>query len=274
VVLTAGLDNQAQPERLEIAVWAWGPGYESWLVDTRQINGSPGAAEPWDEVAKILNTDWPREGGGTMQIAKACADTGGQHTQGVYQQIRRLRDPRLIGIKGVPGWNKAAPVNGPTMVDVTERGKKIKRGMRLWTVAVDVFKSDLYRLLHLTRGDAAGYPAGWVHLPQGMDTEQVKQLVGEQLITVQSRLGYTKLEWQKLRANEQLDMRVYARAALTVLGSDRYGDRFWNRFTRGDAPELEPDAPAPIAVSPVASVTTPPPRDFRALARRLVSRTA
>jgi phage terminase large subunit GpA-like protein len=31
VVLTAGVDNQN--DRLELAVWAWGPGYESWLIE-------------------------------------------------------------------------------------------------------------------------------------------------------------------------------------------------------------------------------------------------
>ena len=34
--------------------------------------------------------------------------------------VNALRHPRLVPIKGVPGWNKASPVNGPTMVDVTD----------------------------------------------------------------------------------------------------------------------------------------------------------
>jgi phage terminase large subunit GpA-like protein len=94
VVLAAGIDNQAQPERLEMAVWAFGPGYESWLVDVRQFLGSPASAETWDQVKAVLDADWPREAGGTMRIAKVGADTGGQHTAGVYEQLRRLRDLR------------------------------------------------------------------------------------------------------------------------------------------------------------------------------------
>lgn len=273
LVLTAGIDNQAAPERLEIAVWAWAPGYQSWLVDTQQIHGSPAANEPWDEVAKLLEKDWPIEGGGTIKISKAAADTGGQHTAGVYTQIRRLRSQRLVPIKGVPGWNKSSPVNGPTMVDVTEAGRKIKRGLRLWTVAVDVFKSELYRRLWLARGDGDGYPAGWVHLPEGMDAEQVKQLVAEELVTVQDRRGFSKVEWKKTRANEQLDMCVYARAALSVMGSDRYGERFWTRYVRDVVPPVEdggaPPGPIVLTVAP-----EPEPMPVSPVKKSLASRLA
>jgi phage terminase large subunit GpA-like protein len=62
---------------------------------------------------------------------------------------------------------------------------------------------------------AAACPAGTVHLPRGIDAEWVKQLVAEQLVTVKTRRGFTRLEWQKLRErNEALNCRVYARAAL------------------------------------------------------------
>jgi phage terminase large subunit GpA-like protein len=131
VVLTDGIANQAAPERLEFSLWAWAPGYESGLVETRQIPGSPAAPDTWDAIAELIAKDWPCEDGGTMRIARAAADTGGQHTAGVYVQLRRLRDPRIVPIKGVPGWNKASPVMGPTPMDVTEGGRKIKRGLCL-----------------------------------------------------------------------------------------------------------------------------------------------
>ena len=83
-----------------------------------------------EAVARLLNADWPVEGGGTMKISAACADTGGNWTQSCYSQIRRLRDPRIKAIKGVPGWNRAAPVNGPTLIDITENGRKIRRGRK------------------------------------------------------------------------------------------------------------------------------------------------
>jgi phage terminase large subunit GpA-like protein len=254
VVLTAGVDNQN--DRLELAVWAWGPGYESWLVDTKAIYGRPDDPDTWDDLAHELNRPWPIEGGGSLKIAKVGIDTGGNYTSTVYQQVRRLRDPRIVPLKGVEGWNRAAPVTGPTLVDVMESGRKLKRGLRLWTVSVSTFKSDLYRRLWLTRGDGVGYPPGWVHLPEAMEPDQVRQLVAEELVTVKTRLGFAKLEWHKIRdRNEQLDCAVYARAALSVLGSDRYGERFWGRFGRAsEAPRIAQPAPEP---TPVQSAPAP-----------------
>ena len=63
LTLTAAVDNQAAPERLEVAVWAWATGYESWLIDTHVVDGSPAEPAPWDTVKALLDRDWPVEGG-------------------------------------------------------------------------------------------------------------------------------------------------------------------------------------------------------------------
>lgn len=244
VVLTAGVDNQSAPERLEWAVWAWAPGYESWLVDTGVLEGSPSEPEPWDKLAAIMAQDWPREGGGTMRVARIGIDTGGNHTQGVYTHLRRLRDPRLMPLKGVSGWTKAATVTGPTLVDITTKGVKVKRGLKLWTVAVDHWKAELYRRLWVVAREDGSYPPGRVHLPLGYDVEQVKQLVAEQLVTVKTRQGFTRQEWRPLRLrNEQLDMAVYARAALSLMGADRFGERFWTRQAKPLGEEMQKPVP-------------------------------
>jgi phage terminase large subunit GpA-like protein len=263
VVLTADVDVQAQPARVEMSVWAWGPGFESWLVDHKVFDGSPADPEPWEEFAKALNQQWPAEEGGTMKIARVGVDTGGLNTQGVYVQLRRLHDPRIMPLKGLGGWNRAAPVNGPTLVDVTDKGRKLTRGLRLWTVAVDGMKSDLYGRLHKTRGDADEFPPGYVHLPEGIDSEFIKQLCAEQLITKKTRTGFSRMEWVKQRPNEALDTAVYARAALSVLGADRYGDRFWTRFQRKDAAPTPAPAPAPAPVPRAVPTPSPTPPVYR-----------
>jgi hypothetical protein len=53
-------------------------------------------------------------------------------------------------------------------------------------------------------------PAGYVHLPSGADAEWVKQLVGEQLVTVKTKRGFIRLEWQKLRVRNEALSRVRA----------------------------------------------------------------
>jgi phage terminase large subunit GpA-like protein len=56
----------------------------------------------------------------------------------------------------------------------------------------------------------------------------LKQFTAEQLITVRTKRGFARLEWQKLRErNEALDCRVYARAAAWILGADRWSDARW-----------------------------------------------
>jgi phage terminase large subunit GpA-like protein len=95
--------------------------------------------------------------------------------------------------------------------------------------------------------DAAPCPAGYVHLPRSVDAEWVKQLVAEQLVTVKTRRGFSRLEWQKLRErNETLDCRVYARAAAWIAGIDRWSERKWRELERqlGIEAEAKP-TPAP-----------------------------
>ena len=244
LVLTAGVD--VQDDRLECDVWGWAEGHTSWLVDHVVIPSSPREREPWDSLAKLLARDWPRPGGGAMRIAKACVDTGGRDTAAVYGHLRHLRDPRIAPTKGVDGWNRAQPVQGPTLVDALVNGQKLRRGLKLWTVSVSTWKADLYRRLWLGRGEAEDFPTGWVHLPAGIEIEWVKQLVAEQLRTTKDKRGFARQEWAKLRdRNEALDCAVLARAALWLLGADRYGERFWAglRDEVANAPLLASEIP-------------------------------
>ena len=48
--LTAGAD--VQKDRIEVDVWAWGRGLESWLVDHIVIEGGPEHAETWDSLGR------------------------------------------------------------------------------------------------------------------------------------------------------------------------------------------------------------------------------
>ncbi|GIK83112.1 MAG: terminase [Alphaproteobacteria bacterium] len=229
--LTAGAD--VQKDRIEVDVWAWGRGLESWLVDHIVVDGGPEQAETWNDLAGLLDRTWLHAHGTRLGIAKLAIDTG-YEAPAVYAWARKVGHAQVAPIKGVEGFNRAAPVIGPTHVDVTEGGKKLRRGARLWTIAVATFKSETYRYLRLStptdEESAAGakFPAGYVHLPRGAEAEWVKQLVAEQLVTVKTKRGFTRLEWQKLRErNEALDCRVYARAAAWIVGADRWSEAKW-----------------------------------------------
>ena len=83
-------------------------------------------------------------------------------------------------------------------------------------------------------------------------------------MTTRDRRGFARYEWQKMRANEQLDLNVYSRAALCLMGSDRYGDRFWTSLQREPPQAAQPPVPAveqQLAIgSPTPQAAPPPPR--------------
>lgn len=234
--LTAGAD--IQKDRIEVSIWAWGRGLRSWFVDHIVLEGGPESAASWAALDELLGRTWPHASGANLGLAKLAIDTG-YEAPAVYAWARRAGFSQVAPVKGVEGFNRAAPIVGPTFVDVSEGGKKLRRGARLWTVAVATFKSESYRFLRLVPptdeeiAAGGGYPAGFIHLPRGVEAEWVKQLVAEQLVTVKTKRGFTRLEWQKLRErNEALDCRVYARAAAWIAGADRWTDGKWRDLER------------------------------------------
>lgn len=248
--LTAGVD--VQKDRLECSVWAWGRGLESWLVEHIVIDGGAENQTAWTALTAKLQSRWRHENGGDLGITRMAIDAG-YETSAVYTWARAMGWAQVSPVKGIEGFNKSSPVSGPSHLDATVAGRKIKRGVRLWTVAVSTFKTETYRFLRQNpptdESIAAGecHPAGYVHIPHGTDDEFIKQLVAEQLVSVKTRRGYQRLEWQKIRPrNEALDCRVYARAAAYIAGADRWGPDVWRDLEDQVAPVIENQPPRPI----------------------------
>lgn len=243
-VLTAGAD--VQRDRIVIDVWGWAPGFESWIVDRVTLPMKPDDPRAVDSLREVLNRPWKREGGGTAQIAAMAVDSGDQ-TMAVYRLVRAVGEPaRCYAVKGTDGFARLQPVS-VTPVDVLDSGRRLRRGLKLRTVATGTFKSELYGWLWADRPLAedlaagAPWPRGWVHVSEGMEADWCKELVAEELRTTPKG----RREWVPIRPrNEALDCRVYARAALWGLGADRQGDAFWGRFALVGTPDVPVDLPA------------------------------
>ncbi|MFZ5752385.1 MAG: phage terminase large subunit family protein [Pseudomonadota bacterium] len=256
--LTAGAD--VQKDRIEVDVWAWGRGLESWLVDHLVLEGGPGDPACWQQLTDLLGRTWTHASGQPMALARLAIDTG-YETSAVYAWSRQAGFAQVSPVKGVEGFNRTSPVTGPTYVDATVAGKRLRRGARLWTVATSTFKAETYRFLRQgeaepsprwgdaspPNADAPKCPPGTIHLPDWADGEWLKQLTAEQLVTVKGKRGFTRIEWQKLRErNEALDCRVYARAAAWILGADRWPEARWADLeaqlglAKQDGPEAGP----------------------------------
>ena len=144
----------------------------------------------------------------------------------------------MLPVRGVGAYDRLVPVSGPTKVDILSSGRKVKGGLNLWTVSVSFFKKELYKHLALAKptdeqlAQGFTFPAGYVHLPDIVSDEWIKQLVAEQQVIVRSRRGFaTRTEWRQLRPrNEALDARVYARAAVWLAGADRWSDQRWRNL--------------------------------------------
>lgn len=224
LLVTAGVD--VQKDRIECSLWAWGATQQSWLVDHIVLHGGPQSAECWSKLTKLLHEPLPTADGQRVKIALMAIDSGYESTA-VYAWARKM-GRIVMPVKGIERFDRAQPVGSPTDVDFTLNGKRYNKGCKLYTVAVSTFKIEAYRRLKQQK-TATETPNGYINLPN-VDIEYFKQLCAEQLKTVVGRNGFNKLEWQKLRdRNEALDCLVYARAALYVLGADRYGDRFWSQ---------------------------------------------
>lgn len=232
LLLVGGAD--VQKDRIEASVWAFGRGKESWLIEHRVLMGDTARDSVWKRLAELLTESWTHASGAALPLARFALDTGFA-TQEAYAFVRACRDPRVMAVKGVA--RGAALIGTPTAVDMTQGGKKLRRGIKVFAVAGGIAKLEFYNNLRKSAdvgedGMTTVFPAGFVHLPK-IDAEFIQQLCAEQLITRRNRNGFPVREWQKMRErNEALDCYVYARAAASAAGLDRFEERHWRELER------------------------------------------
>ncbi len=233
LLLTCGVDTQ--DNRLAVLVLAWGRGEECWVVYWGEIYGDPSQPDVWAQLDNLVNMPFRHASGVDLRIVSVCVDSGGHHTQDVYNYCR-ARGPRTVAIKSMS--TPAKPILGrPTMQDVTYRGAVIKNGIQLWPVGADTAKGQIYGRLRLVQPGA-----GMVHFPIGLDDDFYIQLTAEKQVTRFNRQGYPILEWVKVgERNEALDCFVYATAAAVRAGIARIN---WRDLENGLLPGQAPPAGA------------------------------
>lgn len=233
--LTAGVDVQRSPGRVEVFVWGWGRNRQSWLVDHHVVIGSPFAWRTWEQVAAVLETIYPHPSGGALPISLSAVDSGdGTTTAEVYAFVRKMGQRKVIAVKGRDNLPQAIVPGGK--VDVKRTGKRVGQ-LKPWLVGSSYLKGEFYGQLRLEKPTAesgAAYPAGYVFLPEHLAGEEIcRQLVSEEIRRHKIRAGVFRQEWVKTRErNEALDGRVYARAGAALLGIDRWQEADWERAAR------------------------------------------
>lgn len=206
-MLTAGIDTQ--DDRVEIEVVGWGHDEESWSIDYEIIPGAFDDPATKAKVDQYLLKTFRREDGRELRIAAACHDSGGHHTDSVYEFSKARLGRQIWAIKGAsdragkrsPVW----PAKKPTK-------KKVSK-FRPFIIGTQTAKDVISHRLALT---APG--PGYMHYPADRDFNWFNQITAERLV-VKVEGGQRYFVWQAIpgRANEGLDCRVYAYAALKGL---------------------------------------------------------
>lgn len=203
-VITIGVD--VQDYRVELETVGWGRDEESWSIAYEVIDGEFHDPKVQAALDRLIQRQWLRADGRPFVATATCIDSGGHHTEAVYAFAKARLGQRVWAIKGESARggqrNPVWPTKRPT-----SRTKKSFRPVILGVnAAKDAIRSYLGR-------DKPG--PGYMHFTVDRDVNYFAQLTSEQ-IEIKAVSGQKYRVWvlPAGRANEALDCRVYAYAAL------------------------------------------------------------
>jgi phage terminase large subunit GpA-like protein len=207
LILTAGVDTQ--DDRLEYEIVGWGRGEQSWGIEYGIIMGDPNEKQVWKDLFDRMNQARQFKNGLKMMVACMCQDSGGHRTSAVYKNLKPYEPRRFFAVKGMYGA-------GIPLIYKLFRSKD--ENTAVFIVGVDGGKSKIFGRLAMPEvGD------GFCHFPKdekrGYDRIYFQGLTSEKL-SKQLIKGKWSLQWVKTnenQANEPLDCRNYAQAALDLL---------------------------------------------------------
>jgi phage terminase large subunit GpA-like protein len=188
------------------------------------VPGDPGLATTWDALDDILARRFNHPAGVSLSVAAVCVDSGGHHTQAVYDYTRKHNN--RFAIKGQSQAGKPL-VGKPTK---TNKGR-----IALYPLGVDAAKDLIFSRLKIDE-----FGAGYCHFPMSYDKNYFMGLCSEKKVRKFVK-GVARMEWKKTRVrNEPLDLRVYALAAFRMLNANM---KRISKKINGEAeaePEIEP----------------------------------
>lgn len=223
LVLTMAVD--VQDSWLEVSVWGFGRGEQSWLIWHQKIDGSPSQSGPWEQVDAIRETAWNCSGGRSLTV-KACAvDTGGHFTKEAYEYVRTRERQGVVAIKG-SSERASAPLGSGRRIDYDARGDVKKRSVRLYMVGTDALKRTIYSRLKVEMPGP-----GYVHFGQNGTQQYLEGLTCERLVPKLVK-GFQVLEWKKPAGarNEPLDLFVYCLAMLELIKRRYHRGTIWKQL--------------------------------------------
>jgi phage terminase large subunit GpA-like protein len=282
--LTAAVDVQDNPPRLECEVVAWGRGRENWSVDYRtiQVFAANGQALPvtspelWEKLdAEVLQRDYRHASGNTMPIMVMAIDTGKRpkpvydfalkHARPVVSptDVRIVAPRTVMAIKGTA--DSLRIISGVSKEDAARK----RQGVHIVRIGTHCAKQELYDNLRHVRPRADGAAVmGCCHFPE-YGKPYFAGVCSEQRVVKEN--GDIEFQKKPNARNEPLDLKVYNRGAAAIYGMDRATEKDWRRLETAlgiQVAEVAP-APAPSPQSPQMAPAPPPRPRYQPPARRV-----
>ncbi|QNT79429.1 phage terminase large subunit family protein [Entomobacter blattae] len=235
VLVTAGGDTQ--DDRVELEIVGWGRNEERWSIAHVVVDGDPESPALWKEVDEVLKRKWFRADGRPFVVEAACIDSGGHHTQKVYEFCKARLGRKIWAIKGESARNGQRSPVWPS-----KRPSQKTKGFKPFIIGVNAAKDVIRARLHIPIPPEGTSCPGYMHYPADRDLNFFAQLVSERL--VRKYVSGRELRiWEQTpgRANEALDLAVYSYAALCGLTQ-----RGLQLNKRADRMEQGQDAPPTI----------------------------
>ncbi|MYM65443.1 terminase [Pseudoduganella sp. FT55W] len=254
--------GDTQDNRIEYTVRAYGRGCETWLVEHKIFYGNPAEDQVWLDVEEYLfETEFEHAAGTKLKIHANCIDTQGHHTQAVYNFVHAHTSRKTFAIRGRSGREKHIK-DGVSLVDLDWRGKKLKRGLKLWQVGTNLAKDLLFGRMSIERPGP-----GYMHFSKDATDEYFKQMAGEARVERATANG-RESRWTPLRKRvEAWDCATYMIWLETHLDLTKKPAKFWDDLEAKVQPAMAdlfanpaaaPVVPAPVAVASPPKAEAPP----------------
>jgi len=208
LIVTAGAD--VHPDAIYLEFVAWARDKESWSLEYLVIpaEDTSNLSDPcWQQLQKAFFTPH-----GTLPTMMALVDSGHQTTT-VYSFCENCGAPNNL----MPSKGDSLPSSERAIFTISKNVPVTT--CRLILLNTDKLKQEVYGNLRIGTPDGnppkSGLP-GYCHFPAGYDKHYYDGLTSESRHDKPTPRGGLRKVWQEHGANEPLDCRQYALAALYV----------------------------------------------------------
>nr|WP_256251667.1 terminase gpA endonuclease subunit [Burkholderia ubonensis] len=205
VDVTAGID--VTDRGFEVEIVGWTDDEESWSIAHLKIDGCLESSFTWEALRLVLEGMLETADTG-VKIDAVCIDSGGHHTQKVYD-FARANAGRAYEIWAVKG---AAANQGNPPIWPLGRDEQLGT-FRPVIIGVNAAK-DVIQIRLLLEQPGPGF----MHFPHNHSADYFAQLISERLVAkVVNGQRFRVWELAPGQSNGALDCRIYAYAALLGL---------------------------------------------------------